>query len=127
VVVPVVGVDAEGVDSVGAPPALGLVVPIEPVLGLLLEVVSLELVPPLVPPAVEPMLPALPEGLALPVVPEVPPPVPPAPPPLLHALSERAATTAITAMAAWVRDVFIRNLLEGCRSSNVKGSLDCPA
>jgi hypothetical protein len=46
---------------------------------------------------------------------------------LLHALRERAATTARTAAVTWVRDIFIRKLLGWfVRSANRKGSRDCP-
>jgi hypothetical protein len=61
---------------------------------------------------VDPVTPV--DGLVV-VVELVEPVVPPEPVAsfLLQALSERAATTARVATAHWVKDVFIRKLLEG--------------
>jgi hypothetical protein len=116
------------VDSLGlVVPPLVPEVPVEPIepvppaepllLSLLLPVVVLA-PEPLVP-AVEPMLPLVPDGLAPDeeLVEPVPPAVPAVPPPpcLLHAVSERAATTASTAVAVLVSVVFIRKLLEDCQ------------
>lgn len=107
-------------------------VPLEPL--LLVSVLPLD-EPPLVeplPPAVlpEPLLPMLePEGL---VLLELLEPVPPAPAPAVpsrfwHAPRESAATTARTAAAVWVIDVFIKNSLWGLSGSQIdKGSRDCP-
>ncbi|HEY8050362.1 MAG TPA: hypothetical protein VIE63_14400 [Ramlibacter sp.] len=78
-----------------------LAVPVLPVLG------DVEVALPVVVPDV-PVLPVVVDG----VVADEPVVVLFVPSPRWHALSERAATTARTAVAVWVRVVFIRNSLE---------------
>jgi hypothetical protein len=125
------------------PLVLPLVPPLEP--DEPVPVAPIELVPPLLPVVVSELplaLPVVELGLVLleprPALPELdgevvllelvePDPAAPVLSRLLHALRERAATTARTAAVAWVRDVFIRKLLGWfVRSANRKGSRDCP-
>ena len=90
------------------------VAPIELVLPVvpLLPVVVSELVLPLVELGLVLLEPVVVDGVVV-LLEELVEPVPAVPvlSRLLHALRERAATTARTAAVAWVRDVFIRKLL----------------
>lgn len=112
----------------------------EPLVSLLVEpvpVAPIELVPLELGVDVEVSLDAVPvdepvvdgDVPALPVVDEPGVPVPPLDPVVvpwrLQADSETAATTARAATAAWVRVIFIRELLEWGYAKR-KGSRDCP-
>jgi hypothetical protein len=90
--------------------------PLADVSVLLLPVLPVEPLPPAVLLEPEPE-PPLVDGLVLELVEPVPLPLAPVVPALsrlLHAPRDRAATTASTAAAVWVIDVFIRNSLRGC-------------
>jgi len=114
-------VDPVTPDELPVPAAPELVPPEDPLLllSLLLPPLLPELLVPEPEVPLEPMLllPEEPDGLdeLLPV----PPAGVPLPPCLLHAVRDRAATTASTAVAVLVRVVFIRNSLRDCRIRKV--------
>jgi hypothetical protein len=92
------------------PPAEPELVSVE-LVGGEVPLLPMELVLPVVPEPVDPVPPVdgLVEGLGVVVDEPVEPVEPVVASRLLHALNERAATTARVAAAHWVKDVFIRN------------------